>query len=99
MATAAHKRRRQSTNTLLLPIRDQCRSQRPACVLSPESPQYPCTKPKSMRDPVLPAPVILKFIAVTEVERHGVNLAFLFSLVPWELRISRTLPESAEVTA
>jgi hypothetical protein len=36
---------------------------------------------------VLPVTVILKVIAVTEVERHGVNPSFLFSLVARELRI------------
>jgi len=40
-----------------------------------------------MSDRVLPVTVILKVIAVTPVERHGVNPSFLFSLVARELRI------------
>jgi hypothetical protein len=51
-----------------------------------------------MSDPVLPVTVTLKVIAVTEVERHGVNqliLPFLFSLVARELRILEDFAESA----
>jgi hypothetical protein len=67
MATAAHKRRQQSTNTPLLLIHDQRRSQRAAGALSPESPQYHCTKPKIDVDPVLPVTVNLNVVAVTEL--------------------------------
>jgi hypothetical protein len=44
-----------------------------------------------MSDPVLPVTVIAKIIAVTEVERHGVNFPFPFSLVARELRILKGL--------
>ncbi len=51
-----------------------------------------------MSDRVLPVTVILKVIAVTPVERHGVNPSFLFSLVARELRILQDFAGICRVT-